>query len=340
MGPAQPPAGAGHDHDPSCADSTHGDIVPANLTDRQEREPERRDERRGPPNGAVRQPLRCGVMLPLGVTTFATDRSMDVVALAREVESRGFSSLYLPEHTHIPTSRRTPAPTGQPELPEEYRRTLDPFVALAAAAAATERLVLGTGITLVAQRDPIVTAKAVATLDHLSGGRLVLGVGFGWNVEEMADHGVDPARRRARAREHVLAMQALWNRDEAGFEGEFVSFEPSWSWPKPVQAGGPPILVGGAAGAGLFAHVAEYGHGWIPIGGAGVRDALPELRAAMEAAGRDPAELRVVPFGAVPSPDKLEYFAEIGVTEVVAQLPSAPADQVLPVLDRYASLLG
>jgi probable F420-dependent oxidoreductase len=275
----------------------------------------------------------------IGLTMFATDQSMDVVALAREVEARGFHSLYLPEHTHIPVSRRTPPPTGETELAEEYRRTLDPFVALAAAATATERLVLGTGIALVAQREPLVTAKVVATLDHVSDGRVVLGIGFGWNHEEMEDHGIDVRRRRARTREHVLAMQALWRDEVASFDGEFVRFEPSWSWPKPVTAGGPPILLGGAPGPTLSAHIAEYGHGWIPIGGAGIRGALVDLRQAMEEAGRDPAEVRVVPFGTLPTPEKLAYYEEVGVTEVVLRLPSAPADEVLPHLDRYTEFL-
>jgi probable F420-dependent oxidoreductase len=270
---------------------------------------------------------------------FATDRSMDLVSLARAAEERGFHSLYLPEHTHIPVSRRTPPPTGDEVLAEEYRRTLDPFVALAGAAAVTERLVIGTGIALVAQREPIVTAKAVATLDHVSNGRVVLGIGFGWNHDEMENHGIDIARRRARTREHVLAMQALWRDDVASFDGEFVQLTPSWSWPKPVQRPGPPVLLGGAPGPKLFAHIAEYGHGWIPIGGAGIREAVPRLREALDAAGRDPAGLRIVPFGTIPDRGKLQYYEEIGVTEVVLRLPSAPADEVLPHLDRFAAMM-
>jgi probable F420-dependent oxidoreductase len=275
----------------------------------------------------------------LGVTMFMTDQAIGPIELAREVEARGFHSLYIPEHTHIPTSRKTPAPTGDPVLPEEYKRTLDPFVALSAAAAVTRRITIGTGICLVAQRDPIVTAKAVATLDVISSGRFVFGIGFGWNVEEMADHGVDVRRRRARVREHVLAMQALWANDRASFAGEFVRFEESWSWPKPVQKPRPPILIGGAAGPTLFAHIAEYADGWIPIGGAGIRAVLPDLHRAMEAAGRDPAAVRVVPFGTVPDPGKLEYYESLGVTEVVLRVPSAPRDQVLPVLDAYSKQL-
>jgi probable F420-dependent oxidoreductase len=268
---------------------------------------------------------------------FTTDVSMAPADLARAVEERGFVSYYVPEHTHIPTSRKTPPPTGDAELREEYKRTIDPFVALSMAAAVTERLIVGTGICLVAQREPIVTAKAIASLDHLSGGRFVLGVGFGWNVDEMEHHGVAPTTRRAQTREHMLAMQALWRDDEAAFAGDFVKFSPSWSWPKPAQHGGPPVLLGGAAGPKLFAHIAEYGDGWIPIGGAGVRAALEDLRRACEAVGRDPAELRILPFGTVPDQGKLDYYASLGIEEVVLRLPSAPRDTVLPILDEYAA---
>jgi probable F420-dependent oxidoreductase len=276
--------------------------------------------------------------LNFGVTMFMTDQTMGPVELAREVEARGLYSLYVPEHTHIPVSRRTPPPTGDAELPEPYKRTLDPFVALGMAAAATERLVVGTGICLVAQRDPIITAKEVATLDHLSGGRFVLGMGFGWNEDEIATHGVAMKQRRDIAREHVLAMQALWRDDVASFDGELVHLAPSWAWPKPAHD--VPVLIGGAPGPKMFAHIAEYADGWIPIGGAGVRAALPELARACEARGRDPKELRIVPFGTVPDPGKLEYYASIGVTEIVLRLPSAGRDRVLPKLDEYAKLLA
>ncbi|WP_113701300.1 TIGR03619 family F420-dependent LLM class oxidoreductase [Nonomuraea lactucae] len=274
----------------------------------------------------------------LGVTMFTTDLAMPVHELARAAEERGLASLYVPEHTHIPVSRRTPPPTGQDALPEEYRRTLDPLVALAYAAAVTERLRVGTGILLAAQRDPIVTAKAVATLDHLSGGRVVLGIGFGWNVEEMADHGVPYRTRRQVTRDHVLAMRALWRDDVARFDasadGSRAGFEPSWSWPKPIS--GPPVYIGGAAGPKMFAHVAEYADGWMPIGGRGVKAALPALREACEKAGRPMA--RVIPFGTLPTREKLDYYAELGIEETVASLPSGPADVVLPVLDKYARL--
>jgi probable F420-dependent oxidoreductase len=274
-----------------------------------------------------------------GVTIFPTDRSIDIVELARAVEERGFDSLWTPEHTHIPTGRATPPPTGDAVLPEWYLRCLDPFVALTAAAAATQRLRVGTGICLVAQRDPIVTAKAVASLDLVSGGRFSFGIGFGWNQDEMEDHGVDYKQRRAIAREHMLAMQQLWSEDEAAYGGEHVRFSSSWSWPKPVQKPWPPVLIGGAAGPKLFAHIAEYGDGWIPIGGAGVAKVLPGLRAAVAARGRDPDRLEVVPFGAVADRGKLEHYSAIGVTEVVFGLPSAPRDQVLAVLDRQAAVI-
>jgi probable F420-dependent oxidoreductase len=279
-----------------------------------------------------------------GVTMFATDVSIDVVELARAVEERGLDSLWLPEHTHIPVSRRTPHPSGA-ELPDKYKRSLDPLVALAAAASATTTLRLGTGVLLPAQREPLVTGKAVASLDLVSGGRAALGVGFGWNVEEMADHGVGYRDRRAVAREHVLAMQALWHDDEAEFAGEHVRFGPTWSWPKPEQRdlqGRPhvPVLIGGGAGPTLFAHASEYADGWMPIGGAGLARALPNLRAALEDAGRDPDHFEVVPYATVPDQGKLDHYRELGVTETVFDLPSAPRDEVLPVLDRFAALVA
>ncbi|RIL07942.1 MAG: LLM class F420-dependent oxidoreductase [Proteobacteria bacterium] len=275
----------------------------------------------------------------IGVTIFATDRAMAPADVAREAEARGFASLYVPEHTHIPTSRRTPPPTGDAVLAEEYKRTLDPWVALGAAAAVTNAIRLGTGIALVAQHDPIALAKQIATLDWISGGRAVVGIGYGWNEDEMEHHGVDPRRRRAHVREAMLAMEALWADDVASFEGEIVRFAPSWQWPKPVQRPRPPVLIGGAAGPKLFEHIAEYGDGWIPIGGAGVREALVDLRAAYERRGRDPSALHVVPMGILPSREKLDYYASVGVTEAVLRLPSAPRDEVLPVLDEFAKLL-
>ncbi len=273
-----------------------------------------------------------------GVTIFSTDLSMAVVDVARAAEERGFDSLWIPEHTHIPTSRLTPPPTGDAELAEEYKRSVDPLIALAAAATATSTIRLGTGVMLPAQREPLVTAKAVATLQNISGGRFEMGVGFGWNEDEMADHGVEYRRRRSHAREHMLAMKALWQDEIAEYHGDFVDFTPSWSWPKPDRP--VPVLVGGGAGPKMFAHIAEYGDGWIPIGGAGLSESIPAFRRAMEDAGRDPDTMSIVPFGSHPSDDKLDHFERIGVTECVFRLPSAPADQVLPVLDEQAELIS
>ncbi len=276
------------------------------------------------------------------MTIFLTDRTIGPVELAREVESRGFGSIWLPEHTHIPTSRRTPAPMGEP-IAEEYKRCLDPFVAMAQMTAVTDRLRVGTGIALLAERDPIVTAKEVATLDHLSGGRVSLGVGYGWNIEELEDHGGSKATRREVVRERVLTMQGLWGEDAFGFDGEHVQMAESWAWPKPAQTirgrRGVPVLVGGAPGPILFRHIAEFGDGWIPVGGAGVAAAMTELRAAAETVGRDPGELRVIPFGTLPDQGKLHHYASLGIDETVLRLPSATRDEVLRVLDSFVPFL-
>lgn len=273
--------------------------------------------------------------MKFGITMFPTDLSIGPIELARACEERGFVSLYVPEHTHIPASRTTPAPAGEP-LGEEYYRSLDPFVALTAAAAVTERLRVGTGIALVAQRDPIVTAKSVASLDLVSNGRFVFGIGFGWNVEELADHGVAFADRRAVVKERIEAMKALWTQEQAAYSGEFVELPATFSWPKPVQKPHPPILLGGGGGPKLFEAIAAYGDGWMPIGGAGVRQSLPHLHAAMEAAGRDPAELTIIPFGVMADAGKIDYYAEIGFDEVVFRVPPASAEVVLPIMDRLA----
>jgi probable F420-dependent oxidoreductase len=273
-----------------------------------------------------------------GVTIFSTDVSMPVTDLAVAAEERGFDSVWIPEHTHIPTSRRTPPPTGDAQLADEYKRSVDPLIALAAAASLTSTIRLGTGILLPAQREPIVTAKAIATLQNLSGGRFELGIGFGWNEDEMEDHGVEYRTRREHTREHVLAMQALWSDDVASYDGDFVSFPDTWSWPKPDVP--VPVLIGGGAGPKMFAHLAEYADGWIPIGGAGLTDAIPRYKEAVAAAGRDPEAMQIVPFGSLPTAPKLAHFAEIGVTECVFRIPSAPADDVLPVLDEQAKLVA
>jgi probable F420-dependent oxidoreductase len=277
--------------------------------------------------------------MKFGVTLHATDETLSPAELAREAEDRGFHSLYIPEHTHIPTSRRTPPPTGTDVLGREYLRSLDPYIALAAASANTSKILLGTGIGLVAQHDPITLAKQLATLDLLSNGRLVLGIGYGWNHEEMENHGVDVRRRRAIVREKMLAMQALWSQEEAEFHGEFVNFEKSWMWPKPIQQPRPPVLIGGAPGPKLFAHIAEYADGWLPIGGAGIKAALGELRSALEANGRSFEDVQIVPMGVFPNDEKLDYYRELGVTEVVLRLPCAAREEVMPVLDDYAKYL-
>ncbi|MGA2837203.1 MAG: LLM class F420-dependent oxidoreductase [Acidimicrobiales bacterium] len=274
----------------------------------------------------------------LGITCFLTDRDMAPADLARAAEERGFTSLYLPEHTHLPVRAGTPPSLVEGVRAEDYRRSLDPFVALATAVPVTTTLQLGTGVVLAAQHDPIVLAKEVATLDHLSGGRVVLGVGFGWNREEASDHGVDFALRRRIAREHVLCMQSLWGDDEAAFDGEFVHLEPCWSWPKPVR-GRVPVLVGGGPTAANFAAIAEYGDGWMPIGGSGIADAVPALERAFEARGRDPGTVRVVPFGTIPTGAKLEHFARLGVDEVVLRVPSGGTGEILAVLDAHVAYL-
>ena len=274
-----------------------------------------------------------------GVQIFITDRSIRPDDVAREAEARGFDSMFIPEHTHIPASRTTPPPMGEP-LPEYYYRCLDPFVALTAAAAATERLRVGTAVCLVAQRDPIVTAKEVATLDLLSGGRFVFGVGFGWNRDELEQHGVAYADRREVTRERILAMQRLWEDDLARFDGRHVSLEPSYAWPKPAQHPRPPLFMGGSGGPKLFAAIAEYADGWMPIGGRGIAKALPELRRLYEQRGRDPDTVRVMPIGSIPEPGKLEYFGSLGVEDVVLGVDHGPRDAVLPVLDRYAEIVA
>jgi probable F420-dependent oxidoreductase len=276
--------------------------------------------------------------MKIGVTMFPTDLAIRPDRLAVALEERGFESLFFPEHTHIPIGRRTPYPMGG-ELPEEYKRTLDPFVAIASAAARTSALVLGTGVCLVAQRDPIVLAKEVASIDVLSGGRIVLGVGYGWNVDEMEDHGIDARRRRAVLREKVLAMKALWTKDVAGFDGEFVRFEPSWSWPKPTQQPHPPVLIGGAAGPTLFRHIVEWADGWMPIGGTGLSRTWPELRRLAEQHDRDPDTIKINVFGAGADPGNLEHYRHMGVARTCLALPSAPAEVVLPLLDNWVKLL-
>ncbi|HLE43996.1 MAG TPA: LLM class F420-dependent oxidoreductase [Methylomirabilota bacterium] len=275
-----------------------------------------------------------------GAFMFPTEYAIRIDELARALEERGFESLFLPEHTHIPVSRRTPFPSGGP-LPKEYAHTLDPFVALTAAAAATTRLRLGTGICLLIERDPIVTAKAAASLDLLSNGRFLFGVGAGWNVEEMENHGTVFKTRFRLMRERVLAMKAIWTRDEAAFHGEFVNFDPIWSYPKPVQKPHPPVLLAGESRYTLE-RVVEFADGWFPrgrVGDAAILAGLADLRARAARAGRDMTTISVSVFGARPEPAALTAFAAAGVTRAILRLPSEGREQVLPLLDQYAKLI-
>ncbi len=270
-----------------------------------------------------------------GVSIFPTDYAIGPVELARAVEERGLDSLFFPEHTHIPASRLTPFPGGT-DLPKMYWHTHDPFVALAACAAATSRIRLGTGICLVIERDPITLAKEVASLDVISGGRVVLGIGAGWNREEMENHGADYPNRWKVVREKVLAMRQIWTADEAEFHGEFVSFDPVWSYPKPIQKGGPPVWIG-ANSKWVFDRVADYADGWMPIGGLGSGN-LERMAEALTARGRKLADLDLALFGAPRDYDGVKGRIEQGFDELVFMLPDADADTVLPVLDEIAAL--
>jgi probable F420-dependent oxidoreductase len=264
-----------------------------------------------------------------GVAYFPTDDAVAPGALARLVEERGHRWLMYAEHTHIPASRETPwgGREGAPPLPRKYARTYDPFVAVAASLAATSSLRVGTGICLVTQRDPIITAKEVASVDHLSGGRFDFGVGAGWNREEMRNHGTDPRTRMRLMRERVLAMKAIWAHQEASFHGDLVSFDRIWCDPKPLQRPHPPILVGGN-GPTVLDRVLEYGDAWMPNHRDGVIDRIPELR---ERAGRD---LPVIVMGAPARADVLEAYARAGVARVMFWLPSTRRRLVDDALDR------
>lgn len=273
----------------------------------------------------------------VGITAMLTDRSIRPDELARAAEDRGFHSLLLPEHTHLPLASRDDHPL-EGRVPGDYARTLDPFVALALAAGVTETLVLGTGIALLPVRDTLLTAKEVATLDHLSGGRVVLGVGAGWNLAELADHGIDVSTRRARLREQVAAMRSLWRDEVATFAGDHVSFEPSWAWPKPVS-GDVPIWLGVGAGPTGLADVAAFADVWAPHGASGLVDALPRLAAACDAIDRDPASVRTVPVGTRPTAGKLDHLVALGIDEIVVLLPDVRRDAALAELDRVADLL-
>ncbi len=278
--------------------------------------------------------------MQLGVFSFNPDYGTRPDELARSLEERGFDSIWLGEHTHIPVSRQTPYPAGG-ELPKQYSHMRDPFVSLTAAAAVTQNLKLATGVCLVIERDPLTTAKEVATLDELSGGRVIFGIGGGWNAEEMENHGTEFGQRWKVLRERVAAMKALWTQDEASYHGEFVQFDPVWSFPKPAQQPHPPVVFGGGTALGRR-RVVEYCDGWAPIDLLldDVAGALADLRERASRAGRDPDALEISMFCWDP-PDRarLEYYRELGIQRAVLFLPVDDRDAELPFLDRYAELV-
>jgi probable F420-dependent oxidoreductase len=270
---------------------------------------------------------------------FPTDYGIAVPELARELEARGFESLFVCEHTHIPVSRRTPFPGGG-ELPKRYSHTHDPFVALSFAAAATRTLKVGTGICLVPQHDPIATAKAVASLDMLSGGRVMFAMGAGWNAEEMENHGTRYDTRFKVLRERALAMKALWTHEEAEFHGEYVNFDKVWQYPKPVQRPHPPIFLGGETDH-TIARVVEFCDGWFPRtrGGFDPQSAVTRLRTAAQKAGRDPASLSISVFGAPADAAQLATYREAGITRALLEVPDRGRDDVLRILDKITPLV-
>lgn len=274
----------------------------------------------------------------IGIMMFSTDQTVQPAPLARMIAERGFEAMFLPEHSHIPLARTTPYPRGG-DLPPEYYRTHDMFVGLAAAAVAAPTLTFGTGITVVPQHDPIYLAKQVASLDHIAQGQLVFGIGFGWNQDEIEDHGVDYKKRRAVAREKMLAVRQLWTEEVASFEGEYVNFGPSYMWPKPLQQPGPPVVVGGAAGPKLFSHIAEYADGWAPIGPRTIMEGLPLLQKAFEDADRDPASIRLHAFDSRSEPSLVEHYASLGVERMVINIAPHDADGLARTLDELAPLV-
>jgi len=274
----------------------------------------------------------------VGVLYFPTDYGIDIRELARAAEERGFDSLFLPEHTHIPKSRRTPFPGGG-DLPKAYSHTHDPFVALSFAAAATRKILLGTGICLIPQRDPIVTAKCVASLDQLSNGRFVFGIGGGWNVDEMENHGARYETRFKLMRERILAMKALWTEQEAAFHGEMVNFDAVWLYPKPMQQPHPPILLGGSSDYTLK-RVVEFCNGWFPIARPGFKpkEAIGRLRRVASAAGRDFQTLTISVFGAPADNAALTEYRDAGIHRAVLPIPDLTRDEIMGLLDKYSPL--
>ena len=276
--------------------------------------------------------------MDFGASMFFTDYSMTPAGLARALEERGFESVWAPEHSHIPLSRKSPFPSGG-ELPKPYYDVMDPFVVLTAAAAATKTLLVGTGVCLVVQRDPIQTAKLVASIDQVSGGRFLFGVGDGWNADEMANHGTAFETRHKLARERIEAMKEIWSKPKPEYHGEFVNFDPMMAWPKPVRKPWPPIYVGGAMPYGLR-RALRYGDAWLPHRARpaypDVAEKIPEARRLMQEAGRD---LPITIWGGRPEPAMLERDRRLGVERVIVSLPSERADTILPLLDTWAELV-
>lgn len=277
-----------------------------------------------------------------GASMFLTDYSMAPAELAQALEQRGFESMWAPEHSHIPTSRRSPYPGGG-DLPKAYYDVMDPFVTLTAAAMATKSLKVGTGVCLVNQRDPIQTAKLVASIDQVSGGRFLFGIGIGWNAEEMEDHGTAFATRAKLVRERIEAMKEIWTKSKAEYHGEFVNFDPMMTWPKPVQQPHPPVIVGGAFPQAARRAV-RYGEGWIPLAGRVGKDGdvfstVPKFRAMLKEAGRSEESCPITLFGCNDDADLLKRYRDLGVLRACVSLPAAKSDQVLPTLDRWAGLI-
>jgi probable F420-dependent oxidoreductase len=281
-------------------------------------------------------------MLAFGASMFFTDYSMAPGELGQALEARGFESVWAPEHSHIPVSRKTAFPGGG-DLPKKYYDCMDPFVTLTAAAMATKTLKVGTGVCLVAQRDPIQTAKLVASIDQVSGGRFLFGIGNGWNQDEMENHGTEFKSRHKRARENVEAMKAIWTQSKAEYHGEFVNFDPMMTWPKPVQKPHVPVIVGGA-----FPYSARrairYGDGWIPQAARGgykeIGDLIPEFRKMAEEAGRDPKSIAITVWFPRRDADLMKRYEDLGVERVVFNLESEGAAKVLPVVDEIGALMA
>jgi probable F420-dependent oxidoreductase len=277
-------------------------------------------------------------MPEFGASMFFTDYSMSPAALARALEERGFDSVWAPEHSHIPVSRRSPWPGG-PELPKRYYDTMDPFVSLTAAAVATSTLKVGTGVCLVNQRDPIQTAKLVASIDQVSGGRFLFGIGIGWNAEEMENHGTVFATRAKLVRERIEAMKEIWTKSKPEYHGEFVNFDPMMAWPKPVQKPYPPVIVGGGFPQGAR-RALRYGQGWIPIAGrTPIEDSIRAFHQMAAEAGRDLAEVPVSTFGIAEDLAEIRRYRDLGVSRMVVSLESEKEDKILPVLDRWAEII-